>query len=76
MATELRMQQKVKGGLHALIEILLQWLGTLALLLILLLTVPIFFMLIITLQFRLSGGSSTKSGQTRQIVGSHDPDRR
>lgn len=45
-------------------DILLQWIGTVALLLLLFVLVPVVFMLIVTLQFRLSGGESgTKSGQ-------------
>lgn len=56
-------------------EVLLQWVGTLLLLGILVLTVPIFFMLIITLQYRISGDSDPKSGQRREIIEAHDPSR-
>ena len=46
-------------------ELLLEWVGTVALLMILLLAMPVFFMLIITLQFRISGeGSEPSSGDS------------
>ncbi len=46
-------------------ELLFEWVGAVVLLGLLLLLVPVFFMLIITLQFRISGeGSEPSSGDS------------
>ncbi|MDP9350927.1 MAG: hypothetical protein M3P51_05230 [Chloroflexota bacterium] len=50
-------------------EILLEWVGTLVLLGLLVLLVPVFFMLIITLQFRLSENSEPRSGDQARARG-------
>lgn len=50
-------------------EVLLEWVGTLVLLGLLVLLVPVFFMLIITLQFRLSEGSEPRSGDEARARG-------
>ncbi len=48
-------------------QVLFEWVGTLVLLGLLLLLVPVFFMLIITLQFRLSEKSDPQSGESPRV---------
>lgn len=50
-------------------EVLLEWIGTLVLLGLLVLLIPVFFMLIITLQFRLSESSEPRSGDKARARG-------
>lgn len=54
------------------VDILLQWIGALALLGILLVIVPIFFMLIVTLQFRLIGHTRTRDTSSVPAHSAHE----
>ena len=55
-------------------ETLLEWVGTLALLALLLVIVPIFFMLIVTLQFRLIENTRRRDTDVFPRTGHQPPD--